>query len=135
MNADYGASLVIWGNAEVATTIMAASIPVLRVLFIQIKSSAERYYYDSHGNRSNGISTGGKSANMKDQGSSAKASQGPMGYELSLRDDSSERSIIRAHRWKRGIIQTNEIKLEYHSTRDERLPNGVGGRTDIAHAV
>ncbi|KAK0752652.1 hypothetical protein B0T18DRAFT_305977, partial [Schizothecium vesticola] len=42
----YGASLVIWGNAEVATTIMAASIPVLRVLFIQIKTSAERYYYD-----------------------------------------------------------------------------------------
>ena len=30
---DDGAALVIWGNAEVATTIMAASIPILRALF------------------------------------------------------------------------------------------------------
>jgi len=117
---------------------MAASIPVLRVLFIQIKTSAERYYYDSHGNRTNGMSTGGKSANRKDADTRPKGTQGSIGYELSLRDDSSERSIIRAHRWKRGIVQTNEIKLEYHSARDDRLPARVGmrgGKNDIGHAV
>ena len=114
---------------------MAASIPVLRVLFMQIKTTAQRYYYDSHGNRSHGISTNGKSVEVKDPDTRPRGNQGPVGYELSSRDDSSERSIVGAHRWKRGIVQTNEIKLEYSNAR---LPNNVGvrdARNEIGHAV
>ncbi|KAH8655321.1 hypothetical protein BX600DRAFT_525261 [Xylariales sp. PMI_506] len=39
-----GVPLVIWGEAETATTIIAASIPVLRVLLKDIKQSSSRYY-------------------------------------------------------------------------------------------
>ncbi|KAI1378734.1 hypothetical protein F4677DRAFT_453404 [Hypoxylon crocopeplum] len=38
-----GGNLVTWGSAEIATTIMAASIPVLRVLVRDIKESAAWY--------------------------------------------------------------------------------------------
>lgn len=113
---------------------MAASIPVLRVLFIQIKTSAARYYYDSQGNRTYGTGTNGKSANMKDPDTRPRGNQGPAGYELSSRDDSSERSIVRAHKWKKGIVQTNEIKLEYST----RLPSDAasrGGKDDSGHMV
>ena len=36
--------LFIWGNAEVDVTIIAASIPVLRVFAREIRTSARRYY-------------------------------------------------------------------------------------------
>ena len=113
---------------------MAASIPVLRVLVIQIKTSAERYYYDSRGNRSHGTSNNG---NMKDPAAISRSNQPRANYESTSRDDSSERSIFGAHRWKKGIVQTNEIRLEY-SHRDAREANGGGwngAKNDIGHAV
>ena len=113
---------------------MAASIPVLRVLVIQIKTSAERYYYDSRGNRSHGTSNDG---NLKDQATRPRGNQPRANYESTSRDDGSERSIFGGHRWKKGIVQTNEIRLEY-SHRDARETNGAGwngGKNDIGHAV
>jgi hypothetical protein len=41
---DDGVDLFVWGNAESAVTIVAASIPTLRVLIREVKSSATRYY-------------------------------------------------------------------------------------------
>lgn len=41
---DYTSELVLWRTAEAATTIMAASIPVLRVLFRDVASPSNRFY-------------------------------------------------------------------------------------------
>lgn len=41
---DYLTGLIIWGAAESAVTIMAASIPVLRTLFRDLKASSRKYY-------------------------------------------------------------------------------------------
>jgi hypothetical protein len=40
---DVGPSLTLWGTAEIATTIMAASIPVLRVLIRDMGHTVGRY--------------------------------------------------------------------------------------------
>lgn len=40
----YVSGLIIWGAAESAVTIMAASIPILRTLFQDLKASSRRYY-------------------------------------------------------------------------------------------
>ncbi|PKS05033.1 hypothetical protein jhhlp_008399 [Lomentospora prolificans] len=41
---DHGAPLVIWGNAESAITIIAASIPLLRALVVEVRTSSSRRY-------------------------------------------------------------------------------------------
>ncbi|KAK0708884.1 hypothetical protein B0T21DRAFT_387589 [Apiosordaria backusii] len=43
-----GVTLVIWGNAEAAVTIMAASVPMLRALVRTVRPSQRRHYYSSH---------------------------------------------------------------------------------------
>ncbi|KAK0672391.1 hypothetical protein QBC41DRAFT_381220 [Cercophora samala] len=45
---DDGVTLVIWGNAEAAVTIMAASVPMLRALVRTARPSQRRHYYSSH---------------------------------------------------------------------------------------
>ncbi|KAK0649972.1 hypothetical protein B0T16DRAFT_327280 [Cercophora newfieldiana] len=116
-----GAQLVIWGNAEVATTIMAASIPVLRVLFINAKGSAERYY-DS-GRRGTGRLPSNPSKNNTIITSNRK--NGGYATEGTGDDDGSDRSILDTTSPGNGrIIQTNEVTLEYserpYIRRDDR---------------
>jgi len=41
---DDGVTLFIWGNAESCVTIIAASIPILRVLVREVKDATRRYY-------------------------------------------------------------------------------------------
>lgn len=43
-----GVTLVIWGNAEAAVTIMAASVPMLRALVRTVRPSRRRNYYSSY---------------------------------------------------------------------------------------
>jgi len=46
---DDGVTLVIWGNAEAAVTIMAASVPMLRMLFRGVRPSPRRHgHHSSH---------------------------------------------------------------------------------------
>lgn len=121
-----GAALVIWGNAEVATTIMAASIPVLRVLFMHVKSSAERYYGSSD-RRTGGAST------MRSKNHTVITAKGDDRHRTKahavhiMGDDSSDRSILDSSNPGNGkIIQTNEVVLEYshRSTRDDNDGDG-----------
>ncbi|KAK3358706.1 hypothetical protein B0T25DRAFT_563784 [Lasiosphaeria hispida] len=43
-----GVTLVIWGNAEAAVTIMAASVPMLRMLVRSVRPSRRRQHHPSH---------------------------------------------------------------------------------------
>ncbi|KAJ2900052.1 uncharacterized protein MKZ38_002670 [Zalerion maritima] len=54
--ADVGANLQIWGVAEPAVTVVAASIPVLRVFFRDVQSSFNKYYGSPGGGRSGSAS-------------------------------------------------------------------------------
>jgi hypothetical protein len=46
---DHSTGLIIWSAAESAVTIMAASIPILRVLFRDIKATSKQYYLPGAG--------------------------------------------------------------------------------------
>jgi hypothetical protein len=61
---DYVSGLIIWGAAESAVTIMAASIPVLRTLFHDLRVSS-RKYYGSHRIEDSVSSRFGRSQNGK----------------------------------------------------------------------
>lgn len=123
LNADDGAQLVIWGNAEVSTTIMAASIPVLRVLFMHAKSSAGRYY--ETGKKGSGHLGSNMSKNNTTTSASRKA--GYMTEGTGTGDDRSDRSILDTSSPGVGkIIQTNEITLEYSDRSHPRLEDREG---------
>lgn len=49
---DDGVTLVIWGNAEAAVTIMAASMPMLRMLFRSVRPSRRRHHSSHRSARS-----------------------------------------------------------------------------------
>lgn len=101
---DHGYDLVIWGTAESATTIMAASIPVLRVLFRDIRLHPDRHYDTEEG-------TGPRER---------KRVATPLG--VGLESDASDRSILR---WPVAQLeetgQTSGFTLKLH----ER-PAGTG---------
>ncbi|KAK5655071.1 hypothetical protein OQA88_5970 [Cercophora sp. LCS_1] len=121
-----GAALVIWGNAEVATTIMAASIPVLRVLFIHVKTSAERYYGSSDQRTGLGSSMRSKHHTVI-TANDRKNDERRAKSNMAMGDDRSDRSILDASNPRDGkIIQTNEVVLEYSHRRmqDEQDSDG-----------
>lgn len=115
-----GAQLVIWGNAEVATTIMAASIPVLRVLFLHAKSTAGRYY-GSGEHRSGRLGTSGRSKGHTVLTSSTRGEETRPKTTTGSNtgDDQSDRSILNATEVHAGgkIVRTNEVTLEYSERR------------------
>lgn len=99
--------LVIWATAEPATTVMAASIPVLRVLFRDLVSSTDRYYGSTIPGRS--VLTGTRHATT----SAADPKGGGLRSHARLRDDASERSILGDDLGaSKGIIHTTEFTLE-----------------------
>jgi len=109
----------------VATTIIAASIPVLRVLFIHVKTSAERYYDSSGRKVAGGNSTIRSKINTNITGNRDRrtAKNGSTSGTATGDDDRSDRSILDAGSPRPGlIIQTNEIKLEY-SDRSHTRPD------------
>lgn len=102
------ADLLIWSNAEVAVTIIAASIPFFRVLLRHITSSYDRSKPKRHSYRLE--SYGGKIATI------GTGSKGPKERERIGDDDWSERGIM-----EDGMIVSNgpsimknsEITIEY----------------------
>lgn len=131
-----GAPLAVWGVAEVAVTIMAACIPVMRVLFRDVATQARSYRDkwtgygsgDRSADRSGGRSamrsgTGGKlSVFGKTQNSTVISSIGPPvppkeSSEKSFLDTSSgEPSPALGHAEQpqgRRILQTNEISVKW----------------------
>lgn len=117
-------SLVAWGAAEVATTIMASSIPVLRVLVREVKAITSKKYGFSSGNnsRSNGTNSLGRSDTVIVGGNGHKKS--PSVHVLSTfkgskSDNRSDTSVLITEPAEGIIIQTQEINIEYHR-RDGR---------------
>ncbi len=102
---DDGVDLFIWGNAETNVTIIAASIPILRVLVREVKSSARRYYA-SRDNPTALRSHGRTHANTVTISSRAA----PRSQKM---DDQSDRSILDETPRPGHILQTSEVAIEY----------------------
>ncbi|KAK3381200.1 hypothetical protein B0H63DRAFT_396245 [Podospora didyma] len=136
-----GAELVIWGDAEVATTIMATSIPVLRVLFIDAKTSAERHYGGSRSKRMGGSSSGLQSryntiisANKDRDGSHRLQVKGSdKTIRAGAADDGSDKSILdggnKSHAGK--IVQVNEVRVEFSERGVHEESEGWYEMTDV----
>ncbi|KAI6081565.1 hypothetical protein F4821DRAFT_273075 [Hypoxylon rubiginosum] len=91
-----GGNLVIWGSAEVATTIMAASIPVLRVFVRDIRESVAFYRH---------------SGSFRDALRSLRRKQGgESGQEPPALRSSDDRESD-----KIAITRTQELRISFHN--------------------
>ncbi|RKU42915.1 hypothetical protein DL546_002653 [Coniochaeta pulveracea] len=99
--------LFIWGEAEPNTTVIAASIPVLRVLFRDISRT---YYGSSSG--ANGYLRSNPQSQFPPNNDAATVSGTKLG------DESSERSILASpSEPKNAIMRTTQIAVEYDARR------------------
>jgi hypothetical protein len=120
-----GIDVTIWTATETATAIIAASVPVLRVLFKEKLSS--RGYNMSSGNDVP-LSTFGdakRSAPRTRPRSNVKAPAGWSTTVTAKDDDESDRSILRDDPGtrSRGILQTNTYVVDFHQADDESMPD------------
>ena len=107
---DLSADVTIWSCAEVATTIMAACIPVLRVLLQYIRSSAKEYSSDRYGH------SGPASHVRGTRGTTTvvTASRNGLKSHAGKDDDAgSDRSILSGENATQ-IMQTSEYIVEFH---------------------
>ncbi|KAI0458646.1 hypothetical protein F5B21DRAFT_500152 [Xylaria acuta] len=125
-------TLVIWYTAEATTTIIAASIPVLRALIKEIKTSGARYFsgekYDSGRRDGSGVKGSGRS---QSKGNGPKKVDSvfhtsrvvttvtcPGNKYPSDGDTASDKSILEAPAEPGKIMQTQEVRLSYHDRSD-----------------
>jgi len=116
---------VVWGIAEVSVTIMAASIPVLRVLFKDIKATTKRKLGQStshSANRDKSFNSESRSmarnATVVTSGGSKRVSfSQPYHPEGSLGQNNSEESLVQEKNSSGGILQTQEVAIEYHENK------------------
>ena len=96
-------------------TIIAASIPVLRVLVREVSTSAKKYYF------SNSDSQGAASA-LRSKNRTQKSTLSVTATRISQspkQDDSSERSILDGQVDRSGkIMRTSEIAVEYQARKE-----------------
>lgn len=110
----------LWGNAETTVTIIAASIPMLRVM-IRDKARSQQVYGSSDYCKEQGLSTAKPNTRV------VTISSGPMSSEADMvkasNDDDSDLDMLSGNRQevKRGrIVQTNNFSLNYgHSPNKE----------------
>ncbi|KXX80058.1 hypothetical protein MMYC01_200609 [Madurella mycetomatis] len=109
-----GIDLWLWGNAETTVTIIAASIPMLRVM-IRDKARSQQVYGSSDYDKEQGLSAAKPNTRV------VTISSGPMSSEADMvkasNDDDSDLDILSGNRQdvKRGrIVQTNNFSLNYH---------------------
>lgn len=109
--------LYIWGNAESCVTIVAACIPILRVLIREVKTSAQRYYLsNSAGNRSGVHGSAAHQSRARDNANTITISAGKWRGESSSssQQDEDERGLTRE---SGKIMQTREVAIEYQEQR------------------
>lgn len=117
---DDGSDLVIWGTCESGVTIMAASIPVLRVLVRDVASSA-RKYYGSSGTRTNGSRLGGGLARSNTVTVTTSTRKGSIRRKWDrLADDKSDENApgVASKPEFGKIVMTNEIVVQYDTRSD-----------------
>ena len=124
---DDGIDLFIWGNAESAVTIIAASIPILRVLVREVRSTARRYYVSKEGGTgSSGLrSRTGRNTQHNTvviSGGNLTSSRHHSHVPSKVQDDSSDKSILSDGPYSKNangrIVRTNEINVAYQSRKD-----------------
>ncbi|KKA29668.1 hypothetical protein TD95_001364 [Thielaviopsis punctulata] len=118
----YGAELVIWSAAEVGTTVMAASIPILRVLITHMKTS---YVHNSAEKRSNQHSV---------RPSPTRSGAGPGGSG----SDTLAGSVIRKTGGDEDVLVTKDATIDSrrwssHSDYDD-LPSAGGESSATMHS-
>ncbi|KAB5578193.1 hypothetical protein GE09DRAFT_953002 [Coniochaeta sp. 2T2.1] len=117
LSADFydGIDLFIWGNAESCVTIIAASIPILRVLIRDVKTSYRNYYVSEQ----NDNQTGTRRSRTRGQ-SSVVVTAGRRNNSDSKNklDDGSEKSILDGRASPGKIVRRNEIVVEYQDRKD-----------------
>ncbi|GKT44345.1 uncharacterized protein ColSpa_04526 [Colletotrichum spaethianum] len=121
--------LAIWGTCETGVTIVAASIPVLRVLIRDVATSA-RKYYGSSGTRTNKsrFSPGSSLPRSNTVTVTSAPQKGSIRRKWDrLADDQSDKSILGAEpELEFGkIVRTNEIVVEYDTRSETEGRNGA----------
>lgn len=108
---DAASDLAIWGAAEIATTIMATCIPVLRVLLRYVVSSAHQYH--STLEPSTGPQGKGTKTTTTIMATCENQSKSRAGRDY---DTGSDRSILeRPAGVANQIVHTSEIIVEFHN--------------------
>lgn len=110
---DDGVILFIWGNAESCVTIIACSIPILRVFARDIKTTTMRYYTAAGGTNAYGDDT----KRTRNNTVVVTASRSRMGREK--QDDWSDKSILDNQKSPGRIMQTSEVEVEYRTRKSD----------------
>lgn len=108
-------------------TVVAASIPILRVLVREVRSTARRYYLSEEG-ASSGSGQRSRTGRMQHNavvilsgGLSASRHQ-PQHDPSKLQDDRSDKSILSEGAYVKTtngrIVRTNEVNVAYRSRKD-----------------
>ena len=125
MLADDGVDLFIWGNAESSVTIVAASIPILRVLVREARTTARRYYVSKDATSSgSGLRSkaGRTQTNTVVISSGNLASANRQANISKIQDDSSDKSILSDGPYRASgnsrIVRTKEVNVAYQSRKD-----------------
>ncbi|EON97869.1 putative integral membrane protein [Phaeoacremonium minimum UCRPA7] len=112
-----GIDLFIWGNAESCVTIIAASIPILRVLIRDAKTTARRYYIANDEGDENGLKRSNTNTVVVSAQHNSRQESG------GKRDDGSDRSILENSTDSWGIMRTKEIAVEFQDRGSEGAPH------------
>lgn len=97
-------------------TIIAASIPVLRVIVREVKSSARKYYVAGGETYPEGFT---KQSRLRSQNNTVVVTAQRSRMASHKQDDWSDKSILDGNRPNPGkIVQTNEVAVEYQDRKD-----------------
>jgi hypothetical protein len=105
---DSFAKLAIWTFLETSVTIIAASIPFLRVLLKE--SSKRQNMTQGHGTNRWSWPTGNNTATCATTGRRTTSA-----FSLEPEDGRNGNVADGSGRMKEGILETNEVQIEYHS--------------------
>ena len=112
----------MWSYAETAVTVIAASIPVLRVLVRE----ASKAYGSGRGETYKLSGAGRHTTHTRCQATARRASRGNklqdvFGNGVSSLDDLSDRSILGETRKESAITQTTEVMVHYSDRSTRKL--------------
>ncbi|KAM7211087.1 hypothetical protein V8F06_013528 [Rhypophila decipiens] len=129
-----GVDLFIWGNAETTTTIIAASIPILRVLIRDVTHS--RHYYRHRARYDSGKQSSVTATSSRHTGASVIKPSGNVVVTISggpptnsrdthqVLDDGSEKSMVLngavPAQIPGRIVKTKDFSVQYHYSNDRR---------------
>ncbi|OIW27870.1 hypothetical protein CONLIGDRAFT_646091 [Coniochaeta ligniaria NRRL 30616] len=112
--------LFIWGQAEPNATVIAASIPVLRVLFRDISRTM---YGNSGGRTANGYLRSDTHSKFNHNNTNVTTGETKL-------DDSSDKSILSPGKTKNSIVRTTSVAVNYDARRESDEEAGVFEMTD-----